>query len=185
MEKTLDELKEEATELDIEFSDRIGAKTLSERIEAHYKKLDEETNGEVEVAETKEEAKPVETVSAVDKKSAEISELMKLEISEIKEKLKDDPKYMHMVISKKIGKRAKEGVVVKLTMVDKREASTATDAYFSNGAMAMRVPLDVYVEMPRALVEQVEAAVTRVHSVENGETRTKRAKKYVVDYKRD
>ena len=75
-------------------------------------------------------------------------------------------------------------VIVKITMVDKREASTATEAYFNNGDLAMRVPLDVFVEMPKALVTMAEDAQALIHMEVNGNSVSKMTKKYVVEYKK-
>ena len=90
---------------------------------------------------------------------------------------------MHIVITKKIDRESRKTQVVRLTMVDKREASTATDAYFNNGTLATRVPLDTWVEMPNGLIELAEIAKAVIHVESNGVTMPKLTKKYVVDYK--
>ena len=74
-------------------------------------------------------------------------------------------------------------VVVKLSMVDKREASTATHAYFSTGDHGMTIPLDVFVELPKILVAMAEDARAVTHIEQNGSVVTKLQKKYVVEYK--
>ena len=87
-----------------------------------------------------------------------------------------------------IAEQIREGrkpVVLKLTMVDKREASTATDAFFSNGDVQAKVPLDVFVEMPKVLVEQAKEAKALVHTNVGGQTISKYTTKYVVEYKED
>jgi len=74
--------------------------------------------------------------------------------------------------------------VVKIAMVDKREASTATHAYFSTGNIAMNIPLDVFVEMPKILIKQAEESMALVHVDNNGTTIPKLQKRYVIEYKR-
>lgn len=177
-ELNLEDLKQEAAELGIEFSDRIGAKTLKERIDAYYEK-ESATADLVEVVE-----KTPETKAKIAGSTKEVDWLSK-SIDEIKEGLADDPRLMHLMITKKIDIEAKKTQVVRLTMVDKREASTATSAYFNNGSMAMRVPLDTWVEMPNGLIDQAEVAKAVIHIESNGITSPKTTKKYVIDYKKD
>lgn len=182
MEETLEDLKQEATELGIEFSDRIGAKTLKERIEAFYDEQSKgatgaEVSGNIDDTPKTRETPTTEKEKVIDFKS--------MSIDEIKEALADNPSYMHQVITKKIDLEAREPVVVRIAMVDKREASSATDAYFNNGAFAMRVPLDQFVEMPKALVELAESMQVLAHNKDsNGNSIAKYVKKYVVEYKR-
>lgn len=178
-ELNIEDLKQEATELGIEFSDRIGAKTLKERIDAFY---DKESEGSVvEAVEEKEEV-PATVVLGGSKVPAGIYDKS---IEEIKELYKDNSALMHSIVMKKIDIEAKKTRVVKLTMVDKREASTATSAYLNNGSTALSVPLDEFVEMPNALIEMAETA-----KVVRGEQKAgingpiyKYVKKYVVEYK--
>lgn len=176
-ELNIEELKQEASELGIEFSDRIGAKTLKERIDSYY---DKEAEG-ADLVKVEEVVDVVKDKAAADTKSD--AEWLEKSFDEIKEGLINDPKLMHKIITKKIDIEARETKVVKLTMVDKREASTATDAYFNNGTFAMRVPLDTYVEMPNALIQQAERDKAVIHVESNGMTLPKLTKKYVIDYK--
>ena len=73
--------------------------------------------------------------------------------------------------------------IVKIAMVDKRESAYATSAYFSTGDIAMRVPLDIWVEMPIILIKMAEDAQALVHIESGGLTTSKFQKKYVVEYK--
>lgn len=177
-ELNLEELKQEATELGVEFSDRIGAKTLKDRIDKFYEK-------EAESADivSVEDIVEVKEVVADTKAKKRESDLLELDIDEIKKQLVGEPALMHKIVMKKIDIEARKTQIVKLTMVDKREASTATDTYFNNGTLAMRVPLDVYVEMPNGLIEAAEAARSVIHIESNGVTTYKYTKKFVVDYK--
>ena len=183
-ELNLEDLKQEAAELGIEFSDRIGAKTLKERIDAFYEK-EANTADLVKVDDTEAEDE-IELVKVTETKAAAaVVEAGWLEksIDEIREGLMDNPKLMHKIITKKIDIESRETRIVRLTMVDKREASTATDAYFNNGTLATRVPLDTWVEMPNGLIEQAEIAKAVIHVESNGVTLPKLTKKYVIDYK--
>lgn len=96
---------------------------------------------------------------------------------------KYDPRAEALKIIAAQRKKNAESVVVKVTMVDKREASTATSAYFNNGTFGMRVPLDTFVEMPRILVMQAEKAKALTHIQTDSGSIPKLQKKYVVEYK--
>ena len=77
----------------------------------------------------------------------------------------------------------KKTKVVKVSMVDKREASYATSAYFSTGDIAAHIPLDVFVQLPVILIKMAESALALVHAEANGHTTPKMQKKYVIEYK--
>ena len=145
MEKSFEELKQEADELGLTYSPNIGKAKLEEKIEQRYKEI--------------EESSEVSTKGALAAK---------------KEALK--------IIAEQIAEN-KKAKVVKITMVDKREASTATHAYFSNGDVSLHIPLDVWVEMPNILVQLAEEARAVIHVDSNGITEPKLTKKYVVEYK--
>ena len=155
MERTLEELKEEADALGIKYSANIGAAKLQEKIDEYDAKLDTEVNGVVE---------PV-------KVAADVTSGKKM--SEIEAKL----------AIKALEDENKKTKVVKIAMVDKRESAYATSAYFSTGDIAMRVPLDVFVEMPVILIQMAEEAQALVHVESGGLTTSKFQKKYVVEYK--
>ena len=157
MEKSIEELKQEADELGITYSANIGAAKLASKIEEWYVKESAENTTPVEIDETKHEA--------MDRKALAKQEALK--IIKAQEKANTETK------------------VVKISMVDKREASIATHAYFSTGDISMNIPLDVFVEMPKILIYMAERAKAMTHIEQNGETVTKLQKKYVVEYKED
>ena len=145
MEKSFEELKQEADELGLTYSPNIGKAKLEEKIEQRYKETEE---------------------------SSEVS--TKGALAARKEALK--------IIAEQIVEN-KKTKVVKITMGDKREASTATHAYFSNGDVSLHIPLDVWVEMPNILIQLAEEARAVIHVDSNGITEPKLTKKYVVEYK--
>ena len=153
MEKTLDELKLEADSLGISYMKNIGADKLQAKIDEWY---------EARAEENKEQDEPMpETVKAT-KESARVAALRK-----IKEQERANLEY----------------VVVKVSMVDKREASIATHTYVSTGDSSANIPLDIFVEIPKILVNILEEARAIVHVDVNGETKAKEQKKFVVEYK--
>lgn len=91
----------------------------------------------------------------------------------------------HAELIKAMERENKKTRVVKLTMVDKREASTATDAYFSSGTVSMRVPLDTFVEMPVLLIERAKSAKALIHKkvADDRFSVPSFAPKYVVEFK--
>ena len=152
MEKSFEELKQEADELGLTYSPNIGKAKLEEKIEQKYKEIEESSDS-------------VESNTRVSTKGA---------LATRKEALK--------IIAEQIAEN-KKARVVKITMVDKREASTATHAYFSNGDVSLNIPLDVWVEMPNILIQLAEEAKAVTHVDSNGVTEPKLTKKYVVEYK--
>ena len=153
MEKSFEELKQEADELGLTYSPNIGKAKLEEKIEQKYKEIQEAPDP------VESSPKKVSTKGALDTK---------------KEALR--------VIAEQIAEN-KKARVVKITMVDKREASTATHAYFSNGDVSLNIPLDVWIEMPNILIQLAEEARAVTHVDSNGVTEPKLTKKYVVEYK--
>ena len=152
MEKSFEELKQEADELGLTYSPSIGKAKLEEKIEQKYKEIEESSDS-------------VESNTRVPTKGA---------LAARKEALK--------IIAEQIAE-SKKTKVVKITMVDKREASTATHAYFSNGDVSLNIPLDVWIEMPNILIQLAEEARAVTHVDSNGVTEPKLTKKYVVEYK--
>jgi len=152
MEKSFEELKQEADELGLTYSPNIGKAKLEEKIEQKYKEIEESSDS-------------VESNTRVPTKGA---------LAARKEALK--------IIAEQIAEN-KKARVVKITMVDKREASTATHAYFSNGDVSLNIPLDVWIEMPNILIQLAEEARAVTHVDSNGVTEPKLTKKYVVEYK--
>ena len=160
MEKTIEDLRLEADALGIEYSKNIGAVKLQEKIDGYYDA--EAGSAKIEVTKPEGEDLTKDEFKAV--KANNRAEALK-------------------VIREQERLNAEE-IVVKITMVDKREASTATDAYFNNGEIGRRVPLDIFVEMPKILVELAESAWCITHKDMNGKTVPMRTKKYVVEYKK-
>lgn len=110
------------------------------------------------------------------------------DIPEVKEEIEEAPievaQKSHKEVIKELERENMKTSVVMLTMVDKREASTATDAYFSNGSVAMRVPLDVWVEMPNILIAQAKAARALLHKKDDKAGSVPvHSPKYVIEYK--
>ena len=153
MERSIEELKEEADALGIKYSANIGAAKLQEKIDEYDAKLDTEVNGVVE---------PVKVATSEGKPMNDFEARLAIKVLE---------------------DANKQSKVVKISMVDKRESAYATSAYFSTGDIAMRVPLDVFVEMPAILIHMAETAQALVHIESNGVTHSKFQKKYVVEYK--
>lgn len=156
-EKSMEDLKLEAESLGITFSGNISKVKLQAKIDEFYEK---ESSGAVSESAIVEDAGN-EITSKITSKEAAFKETIR-----------------------RLRKEGAEPVVVKITMVDKREASTATDAYFNDGNFAMKVPLDVFVEMPRSLVEMAETAIALGHQTTDSGSVPKMSKKYVVEYKR-
>ena len=176
MSDKLDELKEEATQLGIKFNVNIKEEKLQEKIDAFY-----EAEAKDSLVEVKKEAPKAET--KIEGNKNPMQDLTKATLKELKKYFGSDTNGYMQAVTKKIEMEAKKTSVVKITMVDKDEASTATSAYFNNGNMAMRVPLDVYVEMPKALIDMAESARTTIHQKTKDGTTTKDSKRYVVERK--
>jgi hypothetical protein len=153
----IEKLREEADGLGITYQKSIGAEKLQAKIDAHYAELDSDGANKAEVKVVEEPAAETEV---------------------------EDPKIAALKVIKEQERQNKEAIIVKVTMVDKRESSHATSAYFSTGNIALRVPLDEWVEMPRILVNQAEEARAVVHHEKNGVMTPKLQKKYVVEYKK-
>lgn len=151
--KDIEDLKNEAEALGITYSANIGAAKLQAKIDAFY---DADSVGhKVEVEATPAEKKEIR---ANDEKSA-------------------------MAIIKEQERANLESIVIKLTMVDRREASTATDAYFGNGDVAMNIPLDTWVEVPRIIAMMADEARAITHMESDSGSVPKSVKKFVVEYK--
>lgn len=162
-------LKNEADALGISYSANIGAKTLQGKIDEFYKNESKSADIAVEVVEEVPEEETKAVKPGIEKVDGSVD-------------LIEDAA---AVIAKQ-KKTNNELVVVKIAMVDKREASTATSAYFSNGNVGMRIPLDTFVEMPKILVRQAEKAQALAHQKIDGVSGSvpKLTKKYVIEYKR-
>lgn len=158
----IEALKAEATELGIKFNPNIGADKLQAKIDALKSEDSEESTITDKTEKDIDEAKIVMGHTAVKKAI--------------------DPRQEALLVIKKQELENRKSIVVKISMVDKIEASTATSWYFGTGSTAMNVPLDTWVEMPKILVEMAEDATSSAHM--DGLDRPKRVKKFVVEYKK-
>lgn len=117
-------------------------------------------------------------------------ETLEEKINEIKSEVESTPtttptiknKPIHILI-KEMERENLKTEVVRISMVDKKEAATATSAYFSTGNVAMKVPLDTYVEMPKILIQQAKEAKCIIGKKKGQETVPTESPKYVVAYK--
>ncbi len=159
----IEELKNEADELGVSYSANIGEAKLQSRIDEFYSK--ESNNSGAVIAEVKEEVEEVVETPTKTKPS------------------KLTAKQRHRAAIAKMEAENMETSVVKVMCVDKVEASTATDAYFSNGDVGMRVPLDVFIELPNILITQIRDAKTTVHVKTSNGAVPKDGKRYIVEYK--
>lgn len=141
---TLQELKQEATELGIEYSANIGAAKLAEKIEAYYKS--QETSGE-------------EILAAVEAKEAE-------EKSEEKPAVKGKSgKYAR---AKEAEERARKTKIVTITDNDTREnnqttvaIANCTNMYFDLGTVY--IPLNVPVEVRQGHLDVLAGVEIPLH----------------------
>jgi hypothetical protein len=156
MEKSLEDLKLEADSLGVEYHKTIGAAKLQEKLDAYY---DNESK-----ASKVEEEKELTTTEKKTKATNSLAEARKIIAQQERENAKTE--------------------IVKITMVDRRESATATDVYLGNGDLGMKVPLDVFVEIPRILIRQAEDAKTIIHKEVDGVSTSSLVKKYVLEYKR-
>jgi len=155
----LNELKQEADSLGITYGANIKEETLQNKIDTYRQK--------------DAEAPEVIPQNVVEDSVDHADYIVK----------KDDALQKIKINLKRLQRENAKTKVVKLTMVDKREVGNATSAYFSDGNLSMRVPLDVYVEMPIGLIKLAERQKA-ILSVRSGESSvTKEVPKYVVEYK--
>ena len=141
---TLQELKQEATELGIEYSANIGAAKLAEKIEAFY--TSQETSGE-------------EIQAAVAAKEAE-------EKSEEKPAVKG--KSSKYAVAKEAEERARKTKIVTITDNDTREnnqttvaVANCTNMYFDLGTVY--IPLNVPVEVRQGHLDVLAGVEIPLH----------------------
>lgn len=159
---TLQELKQEATELGIEFSANIGATKLAEKIEEFYKS--QETSGE-------------EIQAAVEAK----------EKSEEKPAVKGkEDKYAR---AKKAEERARQTRIVTITDNDTRENNQTTVAiancsnlYFDLGTVY--IPLNIPVEVKQGHIDTLANLEIPLHvkDAKSGLFKTEVRKRYSISY---
>lgn len=141
---TLEELKQEATELGINFSANIGAEKLSAKIEEFYKS--QETSGK-------------EIQEAVEKKAEEKSE----EKSAVKGKLSPIER------ARKAEEAARKTRIITITDNDSREnnqttvaVANCTNAYFDLGTVY--IPLNVPVEVKQGHIDALQGVEIPMHA---------------------
>ena len=162
---TLQELKQEATDLGIEFSANIGATKLAEKIEDYYKS--QETSGE-------------EIQAAVEAKEAK-------EKSEEKPAVKGkEDKYAR---AKKAEERARKTRIVTITDNDTRENNQTTVAiancsnlYFDLGTVY--IPLNIPVEIKQGHLDTLANLEIPLHvkDAKSGLFKTEVRKRYSISY---
>jgi hypothetical protein len=167
MEKTLEELKQEANGLGITYSPNIGAGTLADKIEAYYES--QSAGDVVQMVEEDEVAGEAPPVAKTLTKQAKIN----LRVAEAKKK----------AFSKK---------VVTLTSNDKRTNEYETTAYlsFENQyfGLSKLVPLDIPVELEVGLIEVAKSTKILIHKDEivegkrTGNKTSSMIRKYNVSY---
>lgn len=161
----LQELKQEATDLGIEFSANIGATKLAEKIEDYYKS--QETSGE-------------EIQAAVEAKEAK-------EKSEEKPAVKGkEDKYAR---AKKAEERARQTRIVTITDNDTRENNQTTVAiancsnlYFDLGTVY--IPLNIPVEIKQGHLDTLANLEIPLHvkDAKSGLFKTEVRKRYSISY---
>lgn len=162
---SLQELKQEATDLGIEYSANIGATKLAEKIEDYYKS--QETSGE-------------EILAAVEAKEAE-------------EKSKEKPavkgKEDKFARAKKAEDRARQTRIVTITDNDTRENNQTTVAiancsnlYFDLGTVY--IPLNIPVEIKQGHLDTLANLEIPLHikDAKSGLFKTEVRKRYSISY---
>lgn len=164
MEKTLEELKAEADVLGVEYSPNIGAKKLSEKIEAYY-----ESQAAGDSVKVQAEPEPVKE----DKKSTGKVDPMKQLVADMRA-------------------AAFKTRVVTVSNNDTRENSVLTADYFGFEnqyfGKSLLVPFNVPVELPQCIIDVITSTTIMLHVDEivdgkrTGNKTQKMAKKYNVSY---
>ena len=167
MEKTIEELREEATELGLTYSQNIGAAKLSVKIDEYYEKQSAGDIVEDIVEEIEVEVKKPATKA---KSASETAE----------QKFRRESKERQVA--------ALKTKIVTITNTDKRESHVETMAYLSCGVVSKRVPLDIPIELEIALIEVARTSTVSTHvdevvkGVRTGNKVPKTVRKYVVSY---
>ena len=164
---TLEELKQEATELGINFSANIGAAKLTEKIDEFYKS--QESSGE-------------EIQAAIEKKEA-------TEKSEEKPAVKGNEKASRVARAKENENRARKTRIVTIVDNDVRENNQTTVAiancsnmYFDLGTVY--IPLNVPVEVKQGHIDVLNGVEIPLHGKDpkTGLTATTVRKRYSISY---
>lgn len=147
MSEQLDQLKQEATNLGIDFHPNIGEAKLQAKIDAHYESQAAGDLVQEKPEVTEDEANPT---NGQDPKPSEEPYLT----AGTKRELSKDQKRRNFVLEQK--RKAMTKRVVRLTSNDKRDNDVQTTAYlgFENQffGISRLVPLDIPVELEQCLI---------------------------------
>lgn len=169
MEKTLEELKAEADVLGVEYSPNIGAKKLSEKIEAYY-----ESQAAGDSVKVQAEPEPVKEAKKT---------ISKEETKEAKWRR----------IGAELKAKALQTRVVTITNNDPRESSVLTADYagmenqFFSGK-SLIIPFGIPTEVPQCVINVLKRTMITVHADEiingqrTGNKVPKSVKKYNISY---
>lgn len=173
MEKTLDELKQEATDLGIEFNANIGAAKLAQKIEEHYQANEAQSPVVTSTDDVVEEEVTPEPVVEASAKSAPVSTIKENSLNRA---------------IRVANAKAMERKVVTITNNDKRDNHLTTTAYLSTGAVSKVVPLDIPVELEMCLIKIAQDIEIMLHVDEviegrrTGNKTVRLVKKYAVSF---
>lgn len=179
MERTYQEIKDEAANLGIEFRVNLGAVKLQAKIDEYY--ATEETDAKVDIPEVEVEADEVEEVNDVIIKSkSEITPIVKKKLSDKEQAAADE--LMHRQTIARLKKQMLKTKIVRVNMVDKRENSDVTATFVQNGAIGRHIPLDIPIELEQCLIDQLRRTKIPMHVKGlDGNSSTKLAKKFLVE----
>ena len=168
MERTYTEIKEEATNLGIEFRSNLGAVKLQTKIDEYYENESADAS-EVSV-DTEEEIE--------DEAQGKLTPVAVKTV--VKKKLTDEE--VHRLTIAKLKKEMVKTKVVRVNMVDKRENSEVTSYFVQNGVVGRHIPLDVPIELEQCLVDQLRRTKVPTHVKDlYGNSSTKLVKKFFIE----
>lgn len=175
LEKTIEELKAEATGLGITFNQNIGTAKLSKKIEDHYNSLAAEDS-----------VKSVDDVVKLEDENAPTNEV-KTAVGKQESK---EVRFRKAVQAAKKEAMAKRIVIVSSN--DKRESEYATTAYLSMEnqyfGISKLVPLDIPIELEKCLIDVAKTTEITLHKDEiiggrrTGNKVPVRTRKYNISY---
>lgn len=141
MEKTIEELKQEADVLGLTYSPNIGIAKLAEKIEAHYTSL-----------------------SAGDSVVAKVEEIVEVKLEN---ESKDDLIRRLVADAKKLAYATK---VVTVSNNDKRESEYMTADYFGFEnqyfGVSLLVPFDIPTQLPQCIIDVIKSTPITLHKDE-------------------
>ena len=158
-EKTMEDLKNEATALGLEFKGNISRAKLEDLIESAYLK-----------EESKASPSPV---TAVEPKKKPLEGVV----------LDETPEMKHRRVIAELRRKALETRVVRVILNDKRENSDMTSYFVANGPIGKFIPLDTPIELEQCLIDQLLRTKTLNHvKGADGNNIAKMNKKFVIEY---